>query len=63
MAFLRNNLTHDAKTRSRLSIESMPSDNKDNAFDGIRFRIPVGLTRRWLLKERPLELVLKEMSS
>ncbi len=27
-----------------------------------RFRIPVGLTRGWLLKEHPLELVRKEMN-
>jgi len=44
-------------------IESISSDSKDNSLDGIKFRIPVGLTRGWLLKERPLELVLKEMSS
>jgi hypothetical protein len=44
-------------------IESIASDSKDSAFDGIRFRIPVGLTRGWLLKERPLELVIKDMSS
>ncbi|HEX3640307.1 MAG TPA: ATP-binding protein, partial [Ktedonobacteraceae bacterium] len=44
-------------------IESISNDSKSNALDGIRFRIPVGLTRGWLLKERPLELVLKEMSS
>jgi len=44
-------------------IESIASGSKDNSLDGIKFRIPVGLTRGWLLKERPLELVLKEMSS
>jgi len=44
-------------------IESISSDSKDSTFDGIKFRIPVGLTRGWLLKERPLELVQKEMSS
>ena len=44
-------------------IENVSSDTRDNTFDGGRFRIPVGLIRGWLLKERPLELVRKEMSS
>ena len=44
-------------------IESTPINSRDNTFDRNKFRIPVGLTRGWLLKERPLELVLKEMSS
>ncbi len=41
----------------------MSSDFRDNTLDSSKFRIPVGLTRRWLLRERPLELVRKEMSS
>jgi len=41
-------------------IEDKPSGY--TALDSSRFRIPVGLTRRWLLRDRPLELVRKELS-
>jgi outer membrane protein assembly factor BamB len=30
--------------------------------DSSRFRIPVGLTQRWVLRDRPLELVRRELS-
>jgi len=43
-------------------IESMSSDARDSVSDSSRFRIPVGLTRGWLLKEKPLEMVRKEMN-
>ena len=44
-------------------IESAASNSRDSVFDSNRFRIPVGLTRAWLHKERPLEVVRKEGSS
>lgn len=43
-------------------IESIESDTKDTASESSRYRIPVGLTRGWLLKERPLEMVRREMN-
>ena len=43
-------------------IENMPSDARKTSLDSDRYRIPVGLTRGWLLKEHPLELVLKQLS-
>jgi outer membrane protein assembly factor BamB/archaellum biogenesis ATPase FlaH len=43
-------------------IEVEPGDSRKSTFDSQRFRIPVGLTRGWLLKEHPLELVRKEMN-
>jgi len=30
-------------------------------FDNNRFRIPAGLTQRWILRDRPLEQVRKEL--
>jgi outer membrane protein assembly factor BamB len=42
-------------------IENESSIDRDSSYDGIRFRIPVGLTREWLHKEKPLELVRKEL--
>jgi outer membrane protein assembly factor BamB/energy-coupling factor transporter ATP-binding protein EcfA2 len=42
-------------------IENESSNDSDSSYDGIRFRIPVGLTREWLHKEKPLELVRKEL--
>ncbi len=44
-------------------VESVSSDGRDSSFDESKFKIPVGLTRRWLLKEHSLEEVRKEMSS
>ncbi len=44
-------------------IESASSNGRDSTFDSSRFRIPVGLTREWLHKERPLEVVRKELSN
>ncbi len=43
-------------------IEFEPDDSRKNALDSQRFRIPVGLTRIWLLKEHPLKQVRKEMN-
>ncbi|MBV9231568.1 MAG: AAA family ATPase, partial [Chloroflexi bacterium] len=43
-------------------IESESRDSGDSAFESTKYRIPVGLTRGWLLRERPLELVRREMS-
>jgi outer membrane protein assembly factor BamB len=42
-------------------IEDMQSDGRKTWLDGQKFKIPVGLTRTWLLKEHPLEQVRKEM--
>ncbi|HET9921736.1 MAG TPA: PQQ-binding-like beta-propeller repeat protein [Ktedonobacteraceae bacterium] len=42
-------------------IEHTQGDTWKTTLDNSRFRIPVGLTRSWLLKEHPLELVRKEM--
>lgn len=44
-------------------VESVPSDGHDGSFEESKFKIPVGLTRRWLLKEHTLDEVRKEMSS
>ena len=43
-------------------IENKSSDFRDITLDSSRFHIPVGLIRRWLLREWPLEIVRKEMS-
>jgi outer membrane protein assembly factor BamB len=40
-------------------IEDKSNDYK--TLDSSRFRIPVGLTQRWLLRDRPLELVRREL--
>lgn len=40
-------------------IEDKPGDY--TVLDSSRFRIPVGLIQRWLLRDRPLELVRKEL--
>ena len=44
-------------------VERLSSDDLDDSFEESKFRVPVGLTRRWLLKEHPLSQVRKEMSS
>jgi outer membrane protein assembly factor BamB len=41
-------------------IESEKSDIRDIVVDSSRFRIPVGLTRRWLLRDKPLDLIRSE---
>lgn len=38
-------------------IECEKSDIRDIALDSSRFRIPVGLTRRWLRRDKPLDLI------
>ena len=38
-------------------IESENSDIREVMVDSSRFRIPVGLTRRWLLRDKPLDLI------
>lgn len=43
-------------------IEFEPGESRKSTPDSQRFRIPVGLTRIWLLKEHPLNLVRKEMN-
>lgn len=43
-------------------IEDTESDSRKPQLDNHKFRIPVGLTRTWMMKEHPLELVRKEMS-
>ena len=43
-------------------IENKPNNTRKNTLDSNKFRIPVGLTRSWLLKEHPLEQVRREMS-
>jgi hypothetical protein len=43
-------------------IEDTRVDARKTRLDSHKFRIPVGLTRSWLLKEHPLELVRREMN-
>lgn len=43
-------------------IENKPNNTRKNTLDSNKFRIPLGLTRSWLLKEHPLEQVRREMS-
>lgn len=43
-------------------VESEPGNSRKNTLDTHRFKIPVGLTRKWLLREHPLEIVRKEMN-
>jgi outer membrane protein assembly factor BamB len=43
-------------------IEDEQTNSRKSSFDGRRFKIPVGLIRRWLLTEHPLDLVRKEMN-
>jgi outer membrane protein assembly factor BamB len=38
-------------------IESESSDVRDTVLDSSRFRIPVGLTSRWLLRDKPFDLI------
>ena len=38
-------------------VEAESSDVRDAMLDSSRFRIPVGLTRRWLLRDKPLNLI------
>ena len=35
-------------------VESFSSDSREAALDNHKFRVPVGMTRRWLLREHPL---------
>lgn len=42
-------------------LETEPTPRRKTALSAQRFRIPVGLTRRWLLEEHPLNVVRKEM--
>ncbi|HLI08514.1 MAG TPA: PQQ-binding-like beta-propeller repeat protein [Ktedonobacteraceae bacterium] len=42
-------------------VENKASSSRKNLLDSDKFRIPVGLTRSWLLKEHPLEVVRKQM--
>jgi hypothetical protein len=41
-------------------VEKVADDLLDRLIDGVRFRIAVGLIRIWLLREKALELVIKE---
>ena len=43
-------------------IEKIPGDVRKDTLESNRFRIPVGLTRTWLLKEHPVELTLLELA-
>lgn len=43
-------------------IESESNATRDMISDSSRYRIAVGLTRMWLRKEKPLEMVRKEMN-
>ncbi len=62
--FKREYLTVALKTLIEADIvESVSRDGLDSPFEESKFQIPVGLTRRWLLKEHSLEEVRKEMSS
>jgi outer membrane protein assembly factor BamB len=61
--FKREYLITSLKTLIEADIvERVSSDGQDSSFDDSKFKIPVGLTRRWVLKEHPLEQVRKEMS-
>lgn len=52
------------KSLGEADIVELVSDNVPaNTFLGIRFRIPVGLMRMWLHKEKPLRLILDEKVS
>ena len=42
-------------------VENQTSDPRDTMLDSSRFRIPVGLIRRWLLREWPLNLVRNQI--
>jgi outer membrane protein assembly factor BamB len=42
-------------------VENQASDPRDTVLDSSRFRIPVGLIRRWLLREWPLGLVRSQI--
>ena len=62
--FKREYLLASLKTLIEADIvEPGSSDGQDIQFEDGKFKIPVGLTRRWLLKEHLLEQVRKEMSS
>ncbi|HLL79147.1 MAG TPA: ATP-binding protein, partial [Ktedonobacteraceae bacterium] len=43
-------------------VESISSDSREAALDNHKFRVPVGLTRRWLLREHPLEMAKAGLS-
>lgn len=43
-------------------IERVVDGAQENALDGIRYKIPIGLIRQWLCREKPLELILHEGS-
>ncbi len=43
-------------------VEEVLDDTRESVSDGVRFKVPVGLIRRWLLKEKPLESVVREES-
>jgi outer membrane protein assembly factor BamB len=43
-------------------VERVSGGVRDNTLDSIRYRIPIGLIRRWLRKEKPLDLILHEGS-
>ena len=62
--FTRESLRASLKTLIDADfIESRASNGRDGGFDSYSFRVPVGLTREWLLKERPLEEVRKELGN
>ena len=42
-------------------VENQASDPRDSVLDSSRFRIPVGLIRRWLLREWPLDFVCSQI--
>lgn len=44
------------------TVERVVGEGQDSSFDDSKFKIPVGLTRKWLLKEHPVEQVRKEMN-
>ncbi|HLX40182.1 MAG TPA: hypothetical protein VKR42_06595, partial [Ktedonobacteraceae bacterium] len=61
--FKREHMLETLKTLIEADIiEKTPGDIRRDTLESNRFRIPVGLTRNWLLKEHPLELALMEMS-
>lgn len=52
-----------ASLRTLIDADIIEDKSRDYmALDSSRFRIPVGLTQRWLQRDRPLELVRKELS-
>ncbi len=61
LPYKREGLTMHLKALIDADIIENSSDHTQNgSADSARYRIPVGLIRQWLRKEKPVELVLRE---